>query len=119
MLIDDTSYANSASAVVTPGEHKFECVTDDTRPVSTVAWDFGDPNVIYLEDCHTTTESGALTSYASIISTKDLTTAECGDVVTCTATNEAVTGADPSTSVTVLVNGMYLSLNSILDQSLP
>ncbi len=106
LLIDGMAYADNADANIAPGEHKFECVTGNTRPVSSVEWDFEGTTV--MEDCHTTTESGSLTSYTSIIFARDLTTADCGDVVTCTATNEAVTGMDPSTSVTLLVNGMYL-----------
>ncbi len=108
LLIDGTPYADSANAELTPGEHKFEFVTDNTRPVSTVSWDFQGTAV--TEDCHATTESGALTSYTSIITAKDLTSANCNDVVTCTATNAAVMGMDPSTSVTLLVNGMYLQV---------
>ncbi len=108
LLIDGTSYADSADAVVTPGEHKFECVTDDTRPVSTISWDFQGTAV--TEDCHTTAESDPLISYTSIIIAKDLTSADCNDVVTCTATNAAVIGTDPSISVTLLVNGTYLQV---------
>ncbi len=102
-------YANGSTAVVSPGKYNFECVTGYSRPASPVTWEFG--GSVVPEHRHTTTSSGELTSYRSIIHGKEINHSDCNIRITCTATHEALLPPTmtPSVSVTVKVKGMFLS----------
>ena len=107
ILINNISYTNNSIVVVSPGEYDFECATGYSRPASTVEWEFG--GSVFPEDAHTTTPSGELTSYRSIIHDKEITASDCNIRITCTANNEALLhpAIAPSISVTVKVKGMF------------
>ncbi len=95
------------NVIIVPGEHQFECITGYSTPASSVTWSFGNAN--YDEDGHTTEIDNGLISTRSMIN-RDITTSDCNIVVTCTATNDVISDSetDPSTSVTLKVNGMYV-----------